>query len=34
MPLKKSEAVPVDNGTIPQDVGKTVTWEELRRVVK
>ena len=34
MPQKESEAVPESNGPIPQDVGKMVTWEELRRVVK
>ena len=34
MPRKKSEAVPKGNGPIAQDVGKMVTWEELRRVVK
>ena len=34
MPRKESEAVPEGNGPIPQDVGKMVTWEELRRVVK
>ena len=34
MPRKESEAVPEGNGPIPQDAGKMITWEELRRVVK
>ena len=34
MPRKESEAVPEGNGPIPEDVGKIVTWEELRRVTK
>ena len=34
MPRKESEAVPGGSGPIPQDAGKMVTWEKLRRVVK
>ena len=34
MPRKESEAVLEGNGLIPQDAGKMVTWEGLRRVVK
>ena len=34
MPRKESEVVPEGNGQIPQNAGKMVTWEEIRRVVK
>ena len=34
MPRKESEAVPEGNGPVPQDAGKTITWEELRRIVE
>ena len=34
MPRKDSEAVPEGNGPTPQDAGKMIPWEELRRVVK
>ena len=34
MPHIESEAVPEGKGPISQDIGKMVTWEELRRVVK
>ena len=34
MPRKESMTVPEGNGPTPQDAGKMVTWEELRRVVK
>ena len=33
MPRKESETVPEGNVPIPQDTGKTVIWEELRRIV-
>ena len=34
MRRKESETVPEGNGLIPQDAGKMITWEGLRRVVK
>ena len=33
MPRRESEAVPEGNGPVPQNAGKVLLWEELRRVV-
>ena len=34
MPRKESEAVPEAIGPIPQNAGKIITWEKLRRLVE